>query len=68
MADLVPEVEVYSSSQSEIGNMAPQDLVENPTVIRIATQFSWGSRYSPPFTHSNDSINTVVASLAKLGK
>ena len=68
MTELHSEVNVYNSMQQETGNLAPQDLIENSVPIRIATQFSWGSRYSPPFTHSNDSITTVVASLSKLGK
>lgn len=68
MAELNPNVGVYNSTEAEIGNLAPQDLVENPVVTRLCTQFSWGSRYAPAFTHSNDSITSVVASLAKLGK
>jgi hypothetical protein len=68
MKELFPEAGVYSDSQSEIGNLAPPDLIENPLPVRVATQFSWGSRYFPPFSHSNDSITSVVASLAKLGK
>ena len=68
MAELYPEATAFADQQSEIGNLAMPDLVENPIPVRLATQFSWGTRYSPPFSHSNDSINTVVASLAKLGK
>ena len=68
MRELHPEVSNYNDGQAEIGNLAPSDYVENPIPTRIATQFSWGSRYCPPFTHSNDSITSVVASLAKLGK
>ena len=44
------------------------ELVENPVTVRLATQFSWGSRYCPPFVHSNDSVSSVVATMAKLGK
>ena len=68
MAELNPDCDAYTSQQQEIGNLAPQDLVENSQVVRLATQFSWGSRYCPPFVHSNDSVSCVVATLAKLGK
>lgn len=68
MAELFPYTTRYNSSQQEIGNLSPQDLVENSLVVRTATQFSWGSRYCPPFVHSNDSISTVVSTLSKLGK
>jgi len=68
MTEMFPEAEQYNAAQQETGNLSPQDLVENPVVIRLATQFSWGSRYCPPFVHSNDSISSVVATMAKLGK
>ena len=68
MAELLPGVDAAGSAQAEIGNLAPQDYVEHSIPVRLATQFSWGSRYCPPFTHSNDNITSVVASLAKLGK
>lgn len=68
MSELMPGLDTHGAISQETGNLAPQDLVENSIPVRIATQFSWGSRYAPPFTHSNDSINSVVASLAKLGK
>ena len=68
MAELFPDCDAYTSQQQEIGNLSPQDLVENSQVVRLATQFSWGSRYCPPFVHSNDSVSCVVATLAKLGK
>lgn len=68
MRELNPDIHSESDAHNEIGNLAPQSLVENPLPVRIATQFSWGSRYCPPFSHSNDSITSVVASLAKLGK
>jgi hypothetical protein len=68
MSEMFPEAEQYNAAQQETGNLSPQDLVENPTVVRLATQFSWGSRYCPPFVHSNDSISSVVATMAKLGK
>ena len=68
MTELLPHVDLYNSMQLEIGNIAPQDLFEESHVVRMATQFSWGSRYCPPFVHSSDSINSVLATLAKLGK
>ena len=68
MQELNHEASEYANTQMEIGNLSPQDLIENSIPGRLATQFSWGSRYCPPFSHSNDSISTVVASLAKLGK
>ena len=68
MTELFPQAEQYNAQQQEIGNLSPQDLIENPIVIRLATQFSWGSRYCPPFVHSTDSISSVVATLQKLGK
>lgn len=68
MTELMPEIDQYNASQQEIGNLSPQDAVENPVVVRLATQFSWGSRYNPPFTHSNDSISSVTATLGKFGK
>ena len=68
MIELYPQTTAYNSQQQEIGNLAPQDLIENPMVVRLATQFSWGSRYCPPFVHSTDAVSSVVATLAKLGK
>jgi adenosylmethionine-8-amino-7-oxononanoate aminotransferase len=68
MAEMFTEAVAYSEAQQEIGNIAPQDLVENPVLVRLHTQFSWGSRYCPPFVHSNDSISSVVTTLQKLGK
>jgi hypothetical protein len=68
MTEMFPEAEQYNAAHQEIGNLSPQDLVENSEVVRLATQFSWGSRYCPPFTHSNDSVSSVVATMAKLGK
>ena len=65
--ELTPE-NAYSEFQQEIGNMSPQDLVENPILSRMCTQFSWGSRYQPPFVHSQDTVTTVIATLSKLGK
>ena len=68
VAELTPTFKSLAGMQSEIGNMSPQDYVEDSYVVRIGTQFSWGSRYCPPFVHSNDAISSVVATLSKLGK
>merc|ERR1719506_1903825 len=68
LAELAPTAELYSTTKNEIGCIAPQDLVENSVYTRLATQFSWGSRYCPPFVHSNDSISSIIATLGKYGK
>ena len=68
VADLHPDFASMAASRTEIGNMAPGDFVENSHVARIVTQFSWGTRYTPPFVHSADSISTIVTTLSKLGK
>ena len=68
MGELMPSVDQYNSASQEIGDLSPQDWVENSTVVRLATQFSWGSRYNPPFVHSTDSISSVTATLARFGK
>ena len=68
MIELHPHADAYNSQQQEIGNISPQDLIEDSIVVRLSTQFSWGSRYCPPFVHSTDSGSAVVATLAKLGK
>ena len=31
LSDLVPEGEAYTAGQQEIGNLAPQDFIENST-------------------------------------
>jgi hypothetical protein len=68
MTELMPEIDQLNAAQQEIGNLSPQDAVENPIVVRLATQFSWGSRYNPPFVHSTDSINSITATMGKTGK
>ena len=68
MAAFHPEADQFNAAAQEIGDISPQDAVENSVVVRLCTQFSWGSRYNPPFVHSNDAINSVTATLAKLGK
>ena len=60
--------EMQQQAQFEFGNMAVSSRVEHGIYSRICTQFSWGSRSLPPFVHSSDAINGVVATLGKLGK
>jgi hypothetical protein len=68
MMHLMPGIETLATINQEIGNISPEDYVEDGMFTRICTQFSWGSRYNPPFSHSSDAINAVVATTAKLGK
>ena len=68
MAAFHPEADQFNSAAQEIGDISPQDAVENSVVVRLCTQFSWGSRYNPPFVHSNDAISSITATTAKLGK
>lgn len=65
---LMPEMDTLGSINQEIGNMAPEDYNEDGIFTRVCTQFSWGSRYAPPFNHSQDAVNAVAATLGKLGK
>jgi hypothetical protein len=64
----MPGADALSSINQEIGNISPEDYVEDGIYTRLCTQFSWGSRYNPPFSHSSDALNAVVATMAKLGK
>lgn len=68
MMHLMPGVEALSSINQEMGNLSPEDYVEDGIFTRLCTQFSWGSRYNPPFVHSSDALSAVVATMAKLGK
>ena len=61
-------IEIESNIDPELGNLAPSSAVEHGIYSRISTQFTWGTRYAPPFVHSSDAINSVVATMAKLGK
>ena len=65
---LNPDHERTMNEDPEIGNLAPSSAVEHCVYSRISTQFTWGTRYAPPFVHSSDAINSVVATMAKLGK
>ena len=68
MLHLMPGADSLASINYEMGNIAPEDYVENGIFTRVCTQFAWGSRYNPPFVHSADTLNAVVATMAKLGK
>lgn len=68
MLHLMPGTETLGAINQELGNISPEDYVEDGIFSRICTQFSWGSRYNPAFSHSSDSLNAVVATTAKLGK
>jgi adenosylmethionine-8-amino-7-oxononanoate aminotransferase len=60
--------EVQEMNEREIGNIAPDSYTEDGYWSRICTQFNWGTRYNPPFTHSQDAINCVTATLGKMGQ
>ena len=68
MLSLNQGIEMLHSTEMELGNIAPESYIENGVYTRMLTQFSWGSRYNPPFVHSQDALNSVVSTLAKLGK
>ena len=62
-----PGLETLQACNQEIGNLSPEDYNENGVYTRLCTQFAWGSRHTPPFTHSSDVINSVAATLGKFG-
>ena len=62
-----PGFDTLQSATQEIGDLSPDDYVEDGLYTRLCTQFSWGTRYIPPFVHSNDAINSVAATLGKFG-
>ena len=64
---LNPGMETLQSTNQEIGNIAPEDYVEDGMYTRLCTQFSWGSRYNVPFKHSQDTTSAVAATLGKFG-
>jgi hypothetical protein len=55
-------------AEVEMGNLSPESYNEDGMFSRICTQFSWGTRYNPPFVHSSNAINAVTSTLGKLGK
>lgn len=64
---LMPGIETLHACNAEIGNWAPEDYNEFGGYTRLCTQFSWGSRYIPPFNHSSDAFNCVASTMGKLG-
>jgi len=68
VTQLMPGFDTLATSQQEIANIAPDDYTENGIYTRLCTQFAWGSRYCPPFSHSSDALNAVSATLGKMGK
>jgi hypothetical protein len=64
----IPEVDVLHQASMELGDLTQEDYNEKAVFTRIVTQFSWGSRFAPPFIHSSDALNAVAATLGKLGK
>ena len=63
---LAPEVEMESFQ--EMGNLSFSNEIEDGWMTRIVTQFSWGTKTNPPFVHSSDALNSVAATMGKLGK
>ena len=53
--------------KQETADVSPQDYFEDGVYTRIATQFTWGARYQPPFTHSSDAETALAATLEKSG-
>uniref|UniRef100_A0A7S3NAG0 Uncharacterized protein n=1 Tax=Euplotes harpa TaxID=151035 RepID=A0A7S3NAG0_9SPIT len=68
VARLGPHLQVAAQMNFEIGDITPEDYNEYNVADRLVTQFSWGSKYNPPFVHSSDALNSVAATLGKLGK
>lgn len=67
MTNLMPGIDTLGAAKQEIGDLSPEDYIEDGVYTRLCTQFSWGTRYIPPFVHSSDAINSVVSTLGKLG-
>ncbi len=62
------EVDLHNQMNLEIGDLSHEDYNEKTVATRLVSQFSWGSRYLPPFVHSSDALNAIAATLGKLGK
>ena len=67
MNSLWPGLETLEMAEREIGNISPESYIEDGKFSRLCTQFNWGTRYTPPFSHSQDAINCVTATLGKMG-
>lgn len=67
MTKLWPGLETLEMCEREIGNISPESYIEDGRFSRLCTQFNWGTRYTPPFSHSQDAVNCVTATLGKMG-
>ena len=62
------QIDVLHQSNIEIGDISHEDYNERSVASRLVSQFSWGSKFTPPFVHSSDALNAIAATLGKLGK
>ena len=62
------QIDVLHQSNMEIGDLSHEDYNEKTVASRLVSQFSWGSKFMPPFVHSSDALNAIAATLGKLGK
>ena len=62
-----PYVDTLELCDSEIGNIAPDSYTEDQVYSRLCTQFNWGTRSTPAFIHSQDTVICVSATLGKMG-
>ena len=62
-----PGMDTLGTMNQEIGDLSPEDYNEDGYYTRLCTQFSWGTKYTPPFVHSNDVLNCVASTLGKFG-
>lgn len=63
-----PGIDMLSQMEQEIGNLSPECYVEDGVFTRINTQWSWGTKYIPPFQHSQDALNCISSTLGRGGK
>jgi len=68
MYKLIPGMEMLQATMQELGDMSPESYSEEAVAARVCTQYSWGTRYTPPFSHSQDTVSSIVSTLGKLGK
>jgi hypothetical protein len=68
MTKLNPYAETFELCDTEIGNIAPDSYTEDQVYSRLCTQFNWGTRSTPAFTHSQDTVSCVSATLGKMGQ
>lgn len=67
-AKMNPHWEVFELTDTEVGNLAPDSYTEDQVFSRLCTQFNWGTRSTPAFTHSQDTVSCVSATLGKMGQ